>query len=722
MFFQALLPPRKNSEHKFLRMNSNPLFHTKTPLLNDGKPEQKRDELLDYFHKTFDIDEQLFETFSNKQSMFQKADPLRHPLIFYFGHTATFYINKLIISKIINERVNPRFESMFAIGVDEMSWDDLDTSHYEWPSFEEVLSYRNSVRTKVSHLIQTLPLTLPIGWEDPFWIILMAVEHERIHLETSSVLVRQIEVENLKPIQSWTICSESATHPKNSLIYSEGKRLSLGKPFNAPLYGWDNEYGKYLCDVKPFKASKYLCSNGEFLQFVEAGGYLNPKYWTEEGWNWKIFKDAQHPLFWIKGNENWRLRLVFNEIAMPWDWPAEVNYLEAKAFCNWKTEYLDLPIRLPTEEEWTVLYQQANIPDQPYWNKAPGNINMEHFQSPCPVNHFKFGKFYDLIGNVWQWTETPMTGYDGFKIHPSYDDFSAPTFDLKHNIMKGGSWISTGNEATANARYAFRRHFYQHAGFRYVESPNEVIIPKQIYETDLQIVRHCEAQYGGDFLDQKNYYARIAEIAIQYAGPDKKSALELGCRTGRTTFELAKGFDHVTGLDFTARNIRVAVQLQESGSFNYLFPEEGELLSYQTINLKEMGLVEVAAKVTFLQSDASNMKPIFVGYDLVLLNDILDQMYNPRHFLTGVHKRINQGGRLVVATGFDWSEDCTKKENWVGGHRELGEQIWGEDDLNSLLGETFVKIDGPLKVPSVTRINKRKFSYNTIEVTVWEKK
>jgi len=703
-------------------MNANPLFFTKTPILNEGKPEEKRKEILDYFHKTFDIDEQLFEAFADQSAMYRKADPLRHPLIFYYGHTATFYINKLIISKIITERIDPRFESMFAIGVDEMSWDDLNTSHYTWPTFAEAKEYRNKVRQTIDNLIKTLPLNLPIGWDNPFWIILMAIEHERIHIETSSVLIRQVPIQYLKPISSWNICSEAAPAPENSLIPVEGKQIKIGKSLNDPLYGWDNEYGTHDADVQSFKASKYLCSNGEFLKFVEAGGYQSENFWTEEGWNWKTYKEAQHPLFWRKEGEAWKLRLVFNEIAMPWNWPVEINYLEAKAFCNWKTEVTGLPIRLPSEDEWYVLYKNANIADQPYWKSAPGNINMEHFQSPCPVDKFGFGEFFDLIGNVWQWTETPINGFEGFKIHPIYDDFSTPTFDTKHNVFKGGSWISTGNEAIGNARYAFRRHFYQHAGFRYVESANEVAIPKDVYETDPEVIRTCEAQYGADFLGIKNYYKQIAELAIKYAGNSKKSVLDLGCRTGRTTWELAKGFDKVTGLDFTARTIRVAVQLQESGSFNYVFPEEGELLSYHQLNMNNMGFDQLVNKVTFMQTDASNMKSIFEGYDLVLINDILDQMYNPRHFLTSVHKRINKGGRLIVATGFDWSEECTKRENWVGGYRDSGEQIWGEDDLEMLLSETFTKIDGPIILPSVKRINKRKYSYNNIEVTIWEKK
>jgi formylglycine-generating enzyme required for sulfatase activity len=79
---------------------------------------------------------------------------------------------------------------------------------------------------------------------------------------------------------------------------------------------------------------------------------------------------------------------------------------------------------------------------------ALGNINLEHYASPCPVDLFKMGEFNDVVGNVWQWTETPITSYPDFKVHPLYDDFSTPTFEGKHNLIKGGSWISTGNEIT----------------------------------------------------------------------------------------------------------------------------------------------------------------------------------------------------------------------------------------------------------------------------------
>ena len=120
-----------------------------------------------------------------------RAIPLRHPLIFYYGHTATFIVNKLVLAKLLPHRIDPRLESIFAVGVDEMSWDDLDETHYDWPSVSEVKTYRDKVRSAVLQLISELPLTLPITWESAWWPVIMGIEHELIHLETSSVLIRQ---------------------------------------------------------------------------------------------------------------------------------------------------------------------------------------------------------------------------------------------------------------------------------------------------------------------------------------------------------------------------------------------------------------------------------------------------------------------------------------------------------------------------------------------------
>jgi 5-histidylcysteine sulfoxide synthase len=443
---------------------------TKTINLKEGDPKDKRNEILDYFNKTWEIDERLYDLIKQDETFYLRADPLRHPLIFYLGHTATFFINKLIQAKLIDKRIEPSYESMFAVGVDEMSWDDIDENHYNWPLVSQVREYRNIAKKVIINVIEETPLQMPITWESPFWAIMMGIEHERIHLETSSVLIRQLPLDKLQPGKFGKNCPHVDGITRNEFLPVPGAVVEMGKPFNHPLYGWDLEYGVYEEKVASFKASKELISNNEFLKFVEAGGYQTQRFWTEEGWNWKCFKQAEMPLFWRKNGDKYFLRLVADELSMPWIWPVEVNYLEAKAYCNWQSELTGKSLRMMTESEWYRLVAFCNVPDSQTWGLAPGNINLEHYASPCPVNMFKIGEFHDVVGNVWQWTETPITGYPGFKVHPLYDDFSTPTFDGQHNHIKGGSWISTGNESTYHARYAFRRHFYQHAGFRVVES------------------------------------------------------------------------------------------------------------------------------------------------------------------------------------------------------------------------------------------------------------
>jgi 5-histidylcysteine sulfoxide synthase/putative 4-mercaptohistidine N1-methyltranferase len=695
---------------------------SRTVVLNEGTPEGKREEIRAYFHQTYSIDEQLYATLADDAAFYLRAEPLRHPLIFYLGHTASFYINKLISARIINERINPRFEAMFAIGVDEMSWDDLNAANYDWPTVAEVKSYRDQVRALVDGVISEVPLTLPIGWDNPFWAIMMGIEHQRIHLETSSVIIRRLPLDRVRQLPLWEICNESGKAPQNQLLPVAGGVVKLGKSKDHPLYGWDNEYGYHRFQVEDFQASRYLVSNREFLAFVEAGGYRQQDFWTEEGWRWLGFSKAEGPLFWRKRGTGYGYRAMAREIAMPWDWPVEVNYLEAKAFCNWQAKMTGQPIRLPTEDEWYCLRDSLDLPDQPNWEKAPGNINLEYWASPCPVNRFRQGEFCDLIGNVWQWTETPITGFTGFEIHPWYDDFSTPTFDTQHNLIKGGSWISTGNEATRDSRYAFRRHFFQHAGFRYVLSEQPVEEPEAMYETDQAVAQYCDAHFGPDKFGVKNFPAELARIGIAALGErPKRRALDLGCAVGRASFELARHFDFVSGIDFSARFIRIAHQLQEKGVIHYQLPEEGEIVSYHEKRLSDFGLQGFGKRIEFFQGDAHNLKPQFSDYDLILAGNLLDRLYQPARFLQTIHQRLKIGGLLLIASPYTWLEEFTKKQNWVGGIRKAGEPYTTLEGLHELLEPRFKRLGEPRELEFVIRETARKFQHSRSQLSVWER-
>jgi putative 4-mercaptohistidine N1-methyltranferase len=292
--------------------------------------------------------------------------------------------------------------------------------------------------------------------------------------------------------------------------------------------------------------------------------------------------------------------------------------------------------------------------------------------------------------------------------------------------MKGGSWISTGNELMKHSRYAFRRHFYQHAGFRYVEDTSahiEVMVTAEnnIYETDSLVSQYCEFQYGQEYFKVKNFAVACAELAKKYA-LNMGSALDLGCATGRATFELARYFERVTGIDFSARFIQVGVELKASGVMRYQRVEEGQLISVQECNLANLGLSGTVDKVEFWQGDACNLKPKFTGYDVVIATNLIDRLYEPKIFLQDVSQRLNKDGLLLLTSPYTWLEEYTKPQHWLGGYAdETGKEITTLQGVKNILCEQFELLETS-DVEFVIRETSRKYQHSIAQVSVWRKK
>ena len=691
--------------------------------LDRGTVDLKREEIKTYFNYTWDLYESLFDTLANDEAYYQRSQPLRHPLIFYFGHTATFFVNKLVLGKMLDQRIDPKFESLFAIGVDEMSWDDLNDANYNWPSVSEVQNYRNRVKNSVNKVIDEMNFEIPISWDSPAWIILMGIEHERIHLETSSVLIRQLDLSFVKSIDKFKAnIPDGRKAPKNELILVKGGVVQLGRK-NNEIYGWDNEFGETTYDVSSFKASKYLVSNKEFLEFIDDGGYKKNRWWSEEGRSWRDYHKAEMPEFWKLDKNNYKLRLMTSEILLPLNWPVEVCYHEAHAFCNWKSSNNGKPIRMPDEAEYRRLLEYTGLDHEHHDQPIQANWNLEYGCSSVAVDQFAHGDFHDIVGNVWQWNETPIHAFNGFKVHSLYDDFSTPTFDNNHNLIKGGSWISTGNEITIGSRYAFRRHFYQHAGFRYIESESEVKRDFDIYETDELVSQYCEFHYGEEYFDVPNFPKSIVDYTIEVTPQSPRNrALDIGCSVGRSAFELSKIYKEVDALDFSARFIQIASQMQQLGRLRYERKEEGELSTFQERTLKQMGINQLNCKINFLQQDACNMKSRFKDYDLVVAVNLIDRLSQPDRFLIDIGKRINIGGYLVIASPYTWLEEFTKKEKWLGGFKQDGEPVKTIDGLHQYLDKNFTLTENPVKLPFVIRETINKYQHSLSEVTIWKKK
>jgi putative 4-mercaptohistidine N1-methyltranferase len=548
----------------------------------------------------------------------------------------------------------------------------------------------------------------------------MCIEHERIHIETSLVLHRQMPIEFIKSVNEFNLCEHSSINPKNEMVDIGAKDIELGKSKEHNLYGWDNEYGVYKERVEAFKVSKYLVSNGEFMEFVNEGAYEKEEFWDEEGLEFLQNSGAKHPHFWIKDSKGYRYRALSKIMDMPLNWPVDVNALEAEAYCRYKSKKEGVNYVLPSEAEYRAIYEHSLLENIPKLHESRANVNFYHYASSCPVDEFSFNGIYDVIGNVWQWSRTPIRGFKGFEVHDAYDDFSTPTFDEKHALILGSSWSSSGNLIMKHSRYAFRKHFFQNAGFRYVISSSKNSKNEDIYESDELVSQYCEFQYGDTHFGVKNFAIETAKIASKFAKNTTK-ALDLGCATGRATYELAKTFDKVDGIDFSVRFVGVGSKLKDNGYIAFHSVQEGELVKNKKVSIEELGYESLKEKVSFWQGDACNLKPNFNSYDLIMATNLIDRLYNPRLFLDAIDERLNEDGVLVLTSPYTWQESSTKKEFWLGGFiNENGDEVKTLDTLKKVLCAKFELIHIQ-DLEFVIKETARKYQHTISQVSVWKK-
>ena len=273
----------------------------------------------------------------------------------------------MLVSGLINEPVNPEFELLFETGVDEMNWDDLHEGGQDvWPELDQVRQYRDAVYELVRQVIRThSSLDKPITMASPAWSLAMGFEHERIHLETSSVLIRELPLEYVKEPDVWPDWLtapvaqnyepvEGADYPTNEFLEVAPTRVSLGKPHGWPTFGWDNEYGQDQREVILSRPASSLSATGNTSGSSRPGVMSSAATGLNPAGVASVQK-CKWPTFWVQdgpaGSHRYKLRTTFSEIPMQWSWPAVVNYYEAKAYCAWLTEQDEakMPYRLLQE-------------------------------------------------------------------------------------------------------------------------------------------------------------------------------------------------------------------------------------------------------------------------------------------------------------------------------------------------------------------------------------
>jgi gamma-glutamyl hercynylcysteine S-oxide synthase len=248
-------------------------------------------------------------------------------------------------------------------------------------------------------------------------------------------------------------------------------RVGMGLEEGA--FGWDNEYEAHEVDVAAFAIDRYKVTNGEFLRFVEDGGYERQGWWKAEDWAWLAREGIRQPLFWRREESEWRYRTMFDEISLPADWPAYVSHAEAQAYARWAGK------RLPTEAEWQrAAYGTPDGRDREYpWGDAEPGAAQGYFHfgrwdafpvHAVPASRSGFG-VEGLLGNGWEWTESVFGPFQGFRAFPFYAGYSANFFDGMHYVLKGGSARTDRCMLRRSFRNWFQPHYqYVYAGFRCV--------------------------------------------------------------------------------------------------------------------------------------------------------------------------------------------------------------------------------------------------------------
>jgi ergothioneine biosynthesis protein EgtB len=410
------------------------------------------------------------------EAYYSRPISLRHPIVFYEGHLPAFSLNTLVKKALGRPGVDERLERLFARGIDPE--DDAAASgaqRAEWPSPDEVRRFAERCDALVLDALANAPLEQPghplLHGAQAVYTIL---EHEAMHQETMLYMWHQLSYEQ-KQAPAGVTADLSGHTPSPSRVTVPAGRATLGaRPGEIP-FGWDNEFPSVSVHVPAFGIDVHNVTNEQFMDFVDAGGYAQPEWWTPASFDWVRQEDLQHPRFWTRRNGTWKWRGMFDEIDLPPAWPAYVSQAEATAYARWKGA------RLPTEAEYhRAAFAEPSGHERQYpWGDALPDASRGTFDfaswNPVAVGRHPAGQsawgVHDLMGNGWEWTSTDFAPFDGFRPMASYPEYSADFFDGQHRVMKGASPATAVELLRRSFRNWFRPNYpYVYATFRCVEA------------------------------------------------------------------------------------------------------------------------------------------------------------------------------------------------------------------------------------------------------------
>jgi ergothioneine biosynthesis protein EgtB len=381
--------------------------------------------------------------------------PEASPIGWQLAHTTWFFETFLLAQAIPGHRpFHPQYGFLFnsyynAIG--ERVARPL-RGRMTRPGLEEILEYRRHVDAQVRALLERADEALLLR-HGP--VLELGWNHEQQHQELMLTDLKHLfSLNPLEPAYRAGPHPGAATAPAARFLRREGGLHSIGHAGTG--FAFDHEGPRHRVYTHPFEIASRPVTNGEFLRFVEEGGYESPDPWLSDGWDWVVAERIRAPAYWKREDGAWRIFTLRGTRELDLDEPvAHVSYYEADAYARW------VGARLPREDEWELAASEVPV---------DGNFVESGALHPRPVAAAAGGELAapaGLFGDVWEWTQSPYVAYPGFSASPGALGEYNGKFMSNRMVLRGGSCVSPRSHLRASYRNFFAPSArWQFSGFR----------------------------------------------------------------------------------------------------------------------------------------------------------------------------------------------------------------------------------------------------------------
>jgi ergothioneine biosynthesis protein EgtB len=425
-----------------------------------GKPEHRAGRLLARFQQVREFSETLCQTLEPEDCVVQSM-PDVSPTKWHLAHTSWFF--ETFILKVwlpSYQTVVPEYAYLFnsyynAAG--DMHRRDL-RGLISRPTVAETFRFRKSIDAHIQELLESVD-DETLAELEPVFII--GLHHEQQHQELLVTDIKNVFSHNpLHPVfrKRDDRIERREIAPAGYVDFDE-TTLEIGH--GSDDFSYDNEGPRHRALVLPFSLATRPVTNGEYLAFIESGGYTRPEFWLSLGWttvNEPASGGWEAPLYWVKRDGKWWNFTLSGMRPVDESEPVtHVSYFEADAFANWSGA------RLPTEFEWERAV--AGLP-------IAGNfVDTQRFH-PAPVAAQPNGKLQQMYGDVWEWTRSAYLPYPGYHAAPGALGEYNGKFMSNQMVLRGGSCATSQNHIRPTYRNFFQpEKRWQFTGIRLARDP-----------------------------------------------------------------------------------------------------------------------------------------------------------------------------------------------------------------------------------------------------------